>query len=86
MSLVRKQEIITGHYLGLRSYHVHVLSKHGITSSIYESNNIKIVVWRKAKLLYWTCIYSNKENGTDSDNLTIRTRKTDMMKKKKHKK
>ena len=78
MSLVRKQEIITGYYLGLRSYHVHVLSKHGITSCIYESNNIRIV----AKLLYWTCIYSYKEKGTDSDNLTIRTRKTDMMKKK----
>ena len=27
-------------------------------------------------------MYSNKENGTDSDNLTIRTRKTDMLKKK----
>ena len=47
-----KKEIITGFYLGLRSYHVHVLSKHGITSCIYESNNIRIVVGRKAKLLY----------------------------------
>ena len=77
MPLVRKKEIITGYDLGLRSYHVHVLSKHGITSCIYENNNIRIVVGLVLK-----CIYSNKENGTDSDNLTIRTRKTDMMKKK----
>ena len=76
MPLVRKKEILTGYYLGLRSYHVHVLSKHGITSCIYESNNIRIVVGFVLNFIYF-----NKENGTDSDNLTIRTRKTDMMKK-----
>ena len=33
----------------------------------------------KAKILYWTCIFSNKENSTDNDNLTIRTKKTDRL-------
>ena len=39
---------------------------------------IRIVVERNAEILYWTCIYSNK-NGTDNGNLTIRTRKINSM-------
>ena len=76
---------MTGYDLRLRSYHVHGSSKHGIARCVYENNNIRLVVERKAKILYWTCIFSNKENSTDNDNLTIRTRKTDRLKKK-HKK
>ena len=73
---------MTGYDLRLRSYHVHGSSKHGIAHCVYENNNIRLVVERKAKILYWTCIFSNKENSTDNDNLTIRTRKTDRLKKK----
>ena len=73
---------MTGYDLRLRSYHVHGSSKHGIARCVYENNNIRLVVERKAKILYWTCIFSNKENSTDNDNLTIRTRKTDRLKKK----
>ena len=73
---------MSGYDLRLRSYHVHGSSKHGIAHCVYENNNIE----KKAKLLYWTCIFSNKENSSDNDNLTIRTRKTDRLKKKTHKK
>ena len=76
---------MTGYDLRLRSYHVHGSSKHGIARCVYENNNIRLVVEMKAKILYWTCIFSNKENSTDNDNLTIRTKKTDRLKKK-HKK
>ena len=51
MSLERKK-IMTGYDLGLRSYHVHGSSKHGIAHCIYENNNIIIVAERKAKILY----------------------------------
>ena len=76
---------MTGYDLRLPSYHVHGSSKHGIARCVYENNDIRLVVERKAKILYWTCIFSNKENSTDNDNLTIITRKTDRLKKK-HKK
>ena len=72
---------MTGYDLRLRSYHVHGSSKHRIARCVYENNDIRPIVERKAKILYWTCIFSNKENSTDNDNLTIRTRKTDRMKK-----
>ena len=72
---------MTGYDLRLRSYHVHGSSKHGIARCVYENNNIRLVVERKAKILYWTCIFSNKENSTDNDYLTIITRKTDRLKK-----
>ena len=51
MSLVRKK-VMTGCDLGLRSYHVHGSSKHGIVHCIYENNKLRIVVERKAKIMY----------------------------------
>ena len=50
MILVRKN-IMTGYDLRLRSYHVHESSKHGIARCVYENNNIRLVVERKAKNL-----------------------------------